>query len=69
MRGKSVSVEGREDGRLFVNTMFASRDEIHRLQLADGHEPCFGSERGRRCAEADCPWRRRCAGLVAHWMR
>lgn len=45
------------------------RWRIWRLQIAAGHEPCFGTPERFGCDVLDCPWRARCLGLRAEWLR
>lgn len=51
--------------------VFSSLNPTHirRLQVQNGGEPCFGTERRRRCEDTGCAWRSRCMGLRAAWMR
>lgn len=41
---------------------------IQNLQMKEGHEPCFRSQKSTRCTE-DCQWGRDCRRLVAEWLR
>lgn len=33
---------------------------VHRIQQAEGNDPCFGAEWRRQCAEMHCCWRQDC---------
>jgi hypothetical protein len=45
------------------------RWQILYAQMAEGHEPCFRTERRHGCPEADCPYRPECMALRAEWRR
>lgn len=42
---------------------------IWRVQIAAGHEPCFGTAQRFVCADTGCRLRARCLGLRAEWLR
>ena len=41
---------------------------IQDLQISQGHERCFRTQKSTQCAE-ECQWRRDCCRLVAEWLR
>lgn len=41
---------------------------IRSIQKAQGHEPCFATDKRYFCNES-CEWRKDCRGLIAAWMR
>jgi len=42
---------------------------IRQLQVQQGAEPCFRTERRLLCARIECKWRSECRRLVAAWKR
>jgi hypothetical protein len=43
-------------------------DLVNNVLRAQGHEPCFRSERRYQCVE-DCKWAVECKKLLAEWRR
>ena len=45
------------------------RWQVLYVQLQEGHEPCFQTERRHGCGETDCAYRQECLSLRAEWLR
>lgn len=45
------------------------RYAIWTRQIADGHEPCFGTAVRLTCQEYGCPYRTECLSLRVPWRR
>jgi hypothetical protein len=41
---------------------------IRKMQVLQGDEPCFATDKSHDCAEI-CQWRRNCRKHVAAWLR
>jgi hypothetical protein len=42
---------------------------ILRMQLEQGHEPCFSTDKRYACTDHACPWQNECRALRAEWRR
>lgn len=50
-----------------VDSHASRRYVIWGMQVEAGHEPCFGTAVRFVCDEYECPFRKECLGLRAHW--